>query len=178
VLLRERINKEILPALSKKYKVPVLGLPKITKMTINTGIGRISENKEMVKTVERELTQISGQKPSLTKAKKSIAGFKIREGQAIGMVVTLRGAKMWDFIEKLLMVAFPRKRDFEGLDKKIIAKSGGFTIGIREQLIFPEIRTDDVKDPWGMSLTYTVKNTSNKEAVEEYLKEIGFIFKS
>lgn len=175
--LKERIQKEVLPKLSKQYRLPVLGLPRLYKLTINVGIGPFKENKETLKKIESELTQIAGQKPKSTQAKKSISGFKVREGQQVGFCVTLRGSRMWNFTEKLNSVAFPRIRDFDGLKKTIKDKNGNFTIGLKEQLIFPEISLNDVKESWGLSLTYSIKNGSNAKLVDQYLKEIGFIFK-
>lgn len=174
--LKEKIEKETLPKLSKEYKFPILGLPRIYKLTVNVGVGKVKESKEMLKTIEGELTQITGQKPKPTQAKKSISGFKIREGQQVGFCVTLRGNRMWDFTEKLNSVAFPRIRDFGGLKKSIRDKNGNFTIGLKEQLIFPEISLNDVKESWGMSLTYSIRNGADMRIVEKYLKEIGFIF--
>jgi len=174
--LYERIKKEIRPALGKKYHLPELALPKIEKVIITVGIGPFKEKNESLEAIKKELTLISGQKPKMSRAKKSISGFKIRQGQLVGYVVTLRGKRMWGFIEKIVTIVLPRIRDFDGINPKSFDKSSNLTIGIKEQLAFPEIRADEIKENWGMSITFGLKNTANKDLVREYLEEIGFKF--
>lgn len=174
--LAQRIQKEILPKLAGKYQVSILALPRLEKITINTGVGKIKESKDEMQTIARELGQIAGQKPKATIAKKSISGFKLREGQVVGYAVTLRGKRMFDFVERLTNVALPRSREFEGLSEKKFDKNNNLTLAIKEQNIFPEIKDDDVKGLWGMSITMTMKNAKNREQVVEFLKELGFVF--
>lgn len=174
--LQKKLEKEIIPALSKKYKVPVLGLPKIEKVTINTGVGRIKESKEEMENIARELMIISGQKPRHTVAKISISGFKLRKGQTVGYTATLRNSRMFDFIERLTSIVLPRSREFEGISKKCFDKNNNFTVSIKEQNIFPELKADEIKQIWGMGITFSLKNAQNIEIVDEYLKAIGFVF--
>lgn len=175
--LKEMIEKDVYPQMKAKYGVPHIGLPHLDKVVINVGIGKISDRKDLISEIEKDLAQITGQKPKTTKAKKSISGFKVRAGQAIGFVVTLRGKRMWDFTERLTKIAFPRIRDFDGISRRSFDKNLNFTIGFSEQIMFPEVKIDDVRESWGMSVTYSLKNTKNREAVDEYLKSCGFIFK-
>lgn len=176
MILQEKLTKEILPELLKKYKVSMLELPKIEKVTINTGIGRIKESKEEMANVVKELTIIGGQKPKHTVAKISIAGFKLRKGQTVGYTVTLRGTRMYDFMERLINIVLPRCREFEGISKKCFDKNGNFTVSIKEQSIFPELKADEIKQVWGMGITFSIKNGQNKETLYDYLKAIGFVF--
>ena len=175
--LKEKITKEILPQLAKAYDRNIFALPQITKVTINCGIGRVRERKELLEMIERDLAKITGQKPAPTVAKKSISAFKTRQGQKIGYRVTLQGARMWDFIERLVNVTLPRLRDFDGIPPKCFDRQGNFTMGVRESLVFPEVNAEDFKEPWGMSLTFTLKNAQEKKIRLEYLKKIGFIIK-
>ena len=175
--LNEMIEKEFYPEMQTKYHMPKLGLPRLGKVVINVGIGKISDHKDLISNIEKDLAAITGQKPKTSKAKKSIAGFKVRAGQTVGFVVTLRGRRMWDFTERLTKITFPRIRDFDGISRKSFDKNFNFTIGFTEQIMFPEVKIDDVRESWGMSITYSLKNTKNKKATEEYLKACGFIFK-
>jgi len=175
--LKEMIEKEVYPRMCSEYKVPKLGLPYLKKATINVGIGKIADRKDLISNIEKDLAAISGQKPKTTSAKKSISGFKIRAGQTVGFMVTLRGKRMWDFTERLTKIAYPRIRDFDGISRKSFDKNFNFTIGLTEQIMFPEVKITDVRESWGMSVTFSLKNTKNKKAVEEYLKACGFIFK-
>lgn len=146
-----------------KYK-SVMQVPRIIKITINMGVGGAISNKQVLEKSMQDLMAISGQKPVLTKARKSIANFKIRQGQAIGCKVTLRRSRMWDFFEKLIRIAIPRIRDFRGLSKKSFDGYGNYSIGIREQIIFPEINYDTVDSIRGMDITITTSAASDKEA--------------
>jgi len=174
--LQEKLNKEILPELSKKYKVGILALPKLEKVVVNTGVGKIKESKDEIESIAKELTQITGQKPKECTSKTSISGFKLRAGQVVGLSVTLRGARMIDFTEKLANVVLPRSREFEGISKRGFDRNNNLTIGIKEQIIFPEIKADEIKQVWGMSITFAFKNTQNKEILIDYFKELGFVF--
>lgn len=175
--LKETIEKEVYPKMRTEYNIPKLGLPRLEKVVINVGIGKISDHKDLISNIEKDLAAITGQKPKYSKAKKSISGFKVRAGQTIGFKVTLRGQRMWDFTERLTKIAYPRIRDFDGISRKSLDKNHNFTIGLSEQIMFPEVKIDDVRESWGMSVTFSLKNTRNEKAVEEYLKACGFIFK-
>ena len=176
--LKQTVDKQINPELAKKHSVPILALPRMEKVTLNVGVGPFKENKESLGVVEKQFAEIAGQKPKATTAKISISGFKVRKDQHIGYAVTLRGKRMWDFIERLNSVVLPRQRDFEGIPEKSFDKNGNFTLGVREQVAFPEIKSDEVRESFGMSITFTIKNTNNRELLKEYLKNIGFILKS
>jgi large subunit ribosomal protein L5 len=149
--------------------------PKFTKVVINVGIGSLKDKKKIDVIVDR-LTKISGQKPALRGSKKSIAAFKVREGDPVGLTVTLRGARMFSFIDKLIFVAFPRTKDFRGLVKKGIDEMGNYSVGIKENTIFPETSDEDLKDVFGMTVTVGTTATNKKEA-EAFLSYIGFPFK-
>lgn len=149
--------------------------PKFTKVVINVGIGSLKDKKKIETIVDR-LTKISGQKPTLRGSKKSIAAFKVREGDPVGLSVTLRGDRMFAFIDKLIFVAFPRTKDFRGLTKRGIDEMGNYSIGIKENTIFPETADEDLKDVFGMTITIGTTATNKKEA-ETFLSYIGFPFK-
>ncbi len=149
--------------------------PKFTKAIINVGIGSLKDKKKIEIIVDR-LTKISGQKPTLRGSKKSIAAFKVREGDPVGLSVTLRGVRMFAFIDKLILVAFPRTKDFRGLNKKGIDAMGNYSIGIKDNTIFPETADEDLKDVFGMTITLGTTAKTKKEA-EAFLTYIGFPFK-
>ena len=143
--LREQYEKEVIPALMKKFEYKsVMQVPKLDKVVINIGLGDLKENPKALENAMNDLTIITGQRPVVTKAKKSIAGFKLREGQSIGTKVTLRGENMYNFMDKLIRVALPRVRDFRGISPKAFDGFGNYTLGIKEQLIFPEIDYDKI----------------------------------
>ncbi|ADV33605.1 50S ribosomal protein L5 [Candidatus Blochmanniella vafra str. BVAF] len=146
-----------------KYK-SIMQVPKISKITINMGLGQVVLNKKFLEKSISDLTMISGQKPIVTKARKSIASFKIRQGQPIGCKVTLRRMRMWEFLERLIVIAIPRIRDFRGLSTKSFDGYGNYSMGIREQIIFPEINYDTVDGIRGMDITITTSASSDKEA--------------
>ena len=176
--LKEQYQKEIVPKLKEKFGYKnALEIPKLTKVVINVGVGRHTKEKEYIDEVEQSLTRIAGQKPVLTKAKKSISAFKIREGMIVGVAVTLRGKRMYDFTEKMVNVSFPRVRDFRGIETKHVDKSGNLTVGIKENLIFPEIRPDEVENVYGMEITF-VNTAKTKEEGLELFSLMGFPFKS
>ena len=159
---------------SQGYK-NAMQAPKFTKVVINVGIGSLKDKKKIDIIVDR-LTKISGQKPALRGSKKSIAAFKVREGDPVGLSVTLRGARMFAFIDKLIFVAFPRTKDFRGLAKKGIDEMGNYSIGMKENTIFPETADEDLKDVFGMTVTIGT-TASNKKEAEAFLSYIGFPFK-
>jgi large subunit ribosomal protein L5 len=153
----------------------VMQAPKLTKVVINVGIGSLKDKKK-IEVIENRLTKISGQKPSVRGSKKSIASFKVREGDPVGMTVTLRGTRMYAFIDKLVLVAFPRTKDFRGLSKNGIDEMGNYSIGIKENTIFPETADEDLKDVFGMTITVGT-TVNNKKEAEAFLSYLGFPFK-
>ena len=175
--LKERYIKEIVPSLKDKmgYKT-VMQVPKLEKIVINIGAGDASHNSKLLDACVNDLMAITGQKPVITKAHKSIAGFKIREGQNIGCKVTLRGENMYNFLDKLIAVALPRVRDFRGLSPKAFDGRGNYTIGIKEQLVFPEIEFDDVVKVRGMDIVIVTTARTNEEAYD-LLSELGVPFR-
>jgi len=175
--LRKKFIEEVRPALMREYGYTnVMQAPAIEKVSINVGLSRAADNKEFIEDVRKDLRMIAGQEPVITKAKKSIAGFKIRAGQSVGMKVTLRGEKMWDFIYRLISASLPRIKDFQGLDIKGFDNKGNFSIGVKEHLIFPEISTDDLKMIFGFQINITVKAGNREEGVE-MLRLLGFPIK-
>ena len=175
--LRERYVKEIVPNMQKKFNYKsVMQVPKLDKIVINIGCGDATHNSKLLDAACNDLLQITGQKPVVTKAKKSIAGFKIREGQAIGCKVTLRGERMYNFLDKLISVSLARVRDFRGLSPKAYDGRGNYTIGIKEQLVFPEIEFDDVVKVRGMDIVLVTTANTNEEA-HALLEELGIPFR-
>ena len=175
--LKERYIKEIVPALKEKHSYKsIMQVPKLDKIVVNIGCGDASHNSKLLEAAVNDLTLITGQKPVVTKAHKSIAGFKIREGQAIGCKVTLRGENMYNFLDKLISVSIPRVRDFRGLSPKAFDGRGNYTIGIKEQLVFPEIEFDNVVKVRGMDIVLVTTAKSNEEALD-LLQELGIPFR-
>ena len=175
--LKEKYNNEIKKELQSKYNYKsIMEVPKLDKIVINIGVGDASHNSKMLEVAMKELEIISGQKPVATKAKKAIAGFKLREVQAIGCKVTLRGENMYNFLDKLISISLPRVRDFRGLSKKAFDGRGNYTIGIKEQLIFPEIEFDDVVKVRGMDIVLVTTAKTNEESYA-LLEELGIPFR-
>ena len=175
--LRERYVKEIVPNMQKKFNYKsVMQVPKLDKIVINIGCGDATHNSKLLDAACNDLLQITGQKPVVTKAKKSIAGFKIREGQAIGCKVTLRGERMYNFLDKLISVSLPRVRDFRGLSPKAYDGRGNYTIGIKEQLIFSEVDFDSVIKVRGMDIVIVTSAKTNEESYD-LLNELGIPFR-
>lgn len=165
-----KIYDELKTTLKKKN---ILNLPRLEKITVSVGIGKIRDKKDMiVKTIDN-LTKITGQKPVVTKSKKSISGFKLREGEKVGLKVTLRGKRMFDFYDRLINTALPQIRDFSGIAISSIDKSGNVSIGIKEHVIFPEISYDEIDSSHGIGVTITIKADSKEEAIQ-YYKISGF----
>ncbi|MEH7452079.1 50S ribosomal protein L5 [Gottfriedia acidiceleris] len=165
--LVEKYQKEITPALVSKFNYKsVMQVPKIEKIVINMGVGEAVSNSKALDTAVEELTLIAGQKPVVTKAKKSIAQFRLREGMPIGAKVTLRGERMYEFFEKLVAVTLPRVRDFRGISKKSFDGRGNYTLGVKEQLIFPEIDYDKVNKVRGMDIVIVTTANTDEEARE------------
>lgn len=175
--LKDKYNNEIKKNLMEKFNYSsTMEVPKLEKIVINIGVGEASHDSKYIEAAVADLETISGQKPIITKAKKSIAGFKLREGQSIGTKVTLRGENMYNFMEKLIRVALPRVRDFRGISSKAFDGNGNYTLGIKEQLIFPEINYDDVLKIRGMDIVFVTSAKTNEEALE-LLKGFGMPFR-
>ena len=176
--LKEQYIKEVVPALTKKFEYKsTMQVPKLDKIVINIGLGDTRENPKALENAMKELAQITGQKPIVTKAKKSIAAFKIREGQDLGCKVTLRKDKMYDFAYKLFNVALPRVRDFRGVSPDSFDGRGNYSMGLKEQLIFPEIEYDKVDKLRGMDIIFVTTAKTDEEA-RELLRLLGMPFKT
>ncbi|HVX63744.1 MAG TPA: 50S ribosomal protein L5 [Pirellulales bacterium] len=176
--LQERYEKEVLPALAKKLgRKNRLSLPRLQKIVINMGVGSaISEKKHLEEAVSA-LTLISGQKPAVTRARKSVANFRLREGQEIGCKVTLRGTRMYEFLDRLISIALPRVRDFRGLEPNAFDGHGNYSLGLVEQLVFPELNPDKYHRVQGMNITMVMSTESNDES-RELLRGFGMPFKT
>ena len=176
--LREQYEKEVVPALMKKFQYKsIMQVPKLDKVVINIGLGDTKENPKSLENAMNDLTQITGQRPMITKAKKSIAAFKLREGANVGCKVTLRSDKMYDFVYKLFNVALPRVRDFRGVSENSFDGRGNYSMGIKEQLVFPEIEYDKVDKLRGMDIIFVTTAETDEEA-KELLKLLGMPFKA
>ena len=176
--LREQYEKEVIPALMKKFEYKsVMQVPRLDKIVINIGLGDTKENPKSLENAMNDLTQITGQRPMITKAKKSIAAFKLREGANVGCKVTLRKDKMYDFANKLFNVALPRVRDFRGVSANSFDGRGNYSMGIKEQLIFPEIEYDKIDKLRGMDIIFVTTAETDEEA-KELLKLLGMPFKA
>lgn len=172
--LLEKYRKTVVPAMQKTFGIKnVMAIPKIEKVVINTGIGRLVKDGKTIERVEKDLTMIVGQKMVFKKAKKSISGFKLREGTNVGLSVTLRGKKMYDFMDRLISIALPRSRDFRGMDVKNFDKMGNLNFGIKESSIFPEVNYENIKDVFGLEVT-VVTTAKNREQGIELLRQMGF----
>jgi len=175
--LKEKYKSEIAPALAKEFGIKnPMAIPKIEKVVINMGLGEASTNAKLLDVAAEELKSITGQKPVVTKAKKSIAAFKLRQGMSIGTMVTLRGERMFEFLDRLISVALPRVRDFRGISGKAFDGRGNYTLGIREQLIFPEIDFNKVDKTRGMNISI-VTTARNDDEARSLLKGLGMPFR-
>lgn len=175
--LKEMYDEKIVPSLKEQFQYENgMQVPKLEKIVINMGVGDAAGNSKMLEAAMQDLEAISGQKPVITKAKKAIAGFKIREGQGIGCKVTLRGDNMYNFLDKLVSITLPRVRDFRGISSKAFDGRGNYTLGLTEQLIFPEIVFDNVVKVRGMDIVFVTTANSNEEALA-LLKGFGMPFK-
>jgi large subunit ribosomal protein L5 len=175
--LKEKYRNEIAPAIAKEFDIKnPMAIPRIEKIVVNMGIGEAISNAKVLDTAVEELRSITGQKPVITKAKKSIASFKLRQGMNIGTMVTLRGDRMYEFLDRLISVALPRVRDFRGISGKAFDGRGNYTLGVREQLIFPEIDFNKVEKTRGMNISIitTAKNDEHSRAL---LKAMGMPFR-
>lgn len=175
--IKEKYQKEIIPALMKKFSYKnVMMVPRLIKIVVNRGVGEATQNSKLIDSFSEELASITGQKPLITKAKKSIANFKVRQGQAIGCKVTLRKKRMYDFYTKLVNMALPKVRDFKGLSKKSFDGRGNYTIGLKEQIIFPEIKYENVSKLSGMDITICTNAKTDEEAYA-LLEMLGMPFR-
>lgn len=173
----EKYKNEIVTPLSKEYKLSnVMEVPKLEKISINAGIGSFRDNREAVDTFVRELTEFSGQKPFPRKARLSISSFKIRQNDVVGYAVTLRGDKMWSFLDKLVNVALPRVRDFRGVNEKAFDKNGNYSLGIKEHVIFPEVNANTTKGIRSLQMTM-VFNSKNIDLNRALLSKLGMPFR-
>lgn len=175
--LKEKYNKQVIKALKDKFGFKnVNQVPKIIKAVVNIGVGRNAKEQAFIDNAEKSLIKITGQRPIRTKAKKSISAFKIRQGMIVGLKVTLRHDRMFDFLEKLINVSFPRIRDFRGISEKIIDRTGNMTIGFKEHIAFPEIRADEVDNIHGLEICIST-TAKNREEGLELFRQLGFPFK-
>jgi large subunit ribosomal protein L5 len=176
--LRERYEKEAVPGLRKEFGYDnVMAIPKITKVVVNMGLGEATQNAKIVDTGADELGRITGQKPVVTRAKKSIAQFKVRKGMPIGTMVTLRGARMWEFLDRLIAVALPRVRDFRGVSPKGFDGRGNYTLGLKDQLLFPEIDYMKVDKARGMNISVVTTAKTDEES-RKLLQLLGVPFRT
>ena len=175
--LKARYRAEIAPALRTEFKYAnVMQIPSLTKVIVNMGVGEAARDSKLIEGAIRDLTIITGQKPQVTKSRKSIAQFKLREGMPIGAHVTLRGDRMWEFTDRLLSIALPRIRDFRGLSPKQFDGNGNYTFGLTEQVVFPEIEQDKIDRTRGMDITFVTTAKTDEEG-RELLKQLGFPFR-
>jgi len=177
--LKEKYTKEVVPEMKKRFGYRnSMAVPRIEKIVVNVGIGSIiaSKDEKIQESVTKDIIAITGQKPLVTLAKKAVAAFKVREGMPVGLKVTLRGKRMYDFISRLVNIVLPRTRDFRGLNTKSIDGNGNLTIGIKEHIIFPEISQEDIRKIFGLEIT-VVTHAGNKERALEFYKLMGFPIK-
>ncbi|MBO1005193.1 50S ribosomal protein L5 [Pseudogracilibacillus auburnensis] len=174
--LKQIYQEKVVPSMMDKFEYKsVMEVPKVEKVIINMGVGDAVQNSKLLDNAIEELTLIAGQKPVVTRAKKSIAGFRLREGMPIGTKVTLRGERMYEFLQKLIRVALPRVRDFRGISNKAFDGRGNYTLGVKEQLIFPEINYDKVNKVRGMDIAIVTTSNTDEEA-RELLTQLGMPF--
>ncbi|MFD1039146.1 50S ribosomal protein L5 [Virgibacillus byunsanensis] len=174
--LKQKYQDDVLPSLMNKFNYEsVMQVPTVEKIVINMGVGDAVQNSKALDSAVEELSLISGQKPMITRAKKSIAGFRLREGMPIGAKVTLRGERMFEFLQKLIAVSLPRVRDFRGISNKAFDGRGNYTLGVKEQLIFPEVNYDKVNKVRGMDIVIVTTSNTDEEA-HELLAQLGMPF--
>jgi len=176
--LLERYRSEVIPKLSQEFGYKnTMQVPRLDKIVVNVGMGQATQNPKLLEKATEELTAITGQKPLVRKSRKSIANFKLREGQAIGAMVTLRGDRMWEFLDRLVSVALPRVRDFKGVSPKAFDGRGNYTLGIREQIIFPEVNYDAIEKISGMNVTVCTSARTDAEG-KALLAHLGMPFRA
>ena len=176
--LSEKYQKQVVQQLITKFNYKnKFSVPKLQKIVVNMGVGRAVDNKKLIEEATKHLTIVTGQKPLVTVAKKAIAGFKLRKGQAIGCKVTLRGKRMFEFLDRLISIVLPRIRDFRGISPKAFDGRGNYTLGLTEQIVFPEITIESVEFVQGMDITMVISGNSNEQSCE-LLKLLGMPFRS
>ena len=175
--LQEKYKSEVMPALMQEFRYKnVMQVPGLIKITVNMGVGQATQNPKILEAAQDELTRITGQKPIVRHAKKSIAAFKLREGMPVGVMATLRRGRMWDFLERFISISLPQVRDFRGLPRRSFDGHGNYTLGVREQIIFPEISFDDIDQIRGMNVTLHTSANTDEEAFR-LLQLIGIPFR-
>jgi large subunit ribosomal protein L5 len=176
--LKEHYRQNVVPALREQFAYGnIMEVPFIEKVTVNVGVGEAMTDPRALEASMGELGTITGQKPAIRKARRSIAGFKVRAGANVACMVTLRGDRMYEFVDRLINVAIPRIRDFRGVSPKAFDKQGNYTLGVRDQTIFPEINIDDVTTVRGMNVTFTIKNSHSADESRELLRQFGMPFR-
>ncbi len=176
--MQEKYVKEVLPALKESLgRVNPHALPRLQKIVVNMGVGEATQEKKFLESAADAMSQITGQKPQITVARKAIANFRLREGVAIGCKVTLRGQRMYEFMDRVISLALPRVRDFRGVSRKAFDGNGNYSLGLAEQLVFPELNPDKFTRPQGMNITFVIANSSDDES-REYLERMGMPFQS
>ena len=175
--LQEQYNKAIAPALKEQFGLAnVMAVPRVTQINLNIGVGRYLKDGKFMESIRKDLAKVAGQAPVETKARKSVAGFKIREGQVVGMTVTLRGTRMYDFLDKLINIALPRVKDFRGIPKKGFDGRGNFNLGLKEHIVFPEISNEALEHIFGLQVTIVTSAPTNDQAYA-LLKQMNFPFR-
>ncbi|MCI0357560.1 MAG: 50S ribosomal protein L5 [Planctomycetaceae bacterium] len=173
-----KYQKEVLPSLAQKFgRTNPMSLPRLEKIVVNMGVGAATQEKKFLETAAEAMGQITGQKPVVTKARQAISAFKLREGMPIGCKVTLRGKKMYEFMDRLISLALPRVRDFRGISRKAFDGNGSYSLGLGEQLVFPELNPDKFTRVQGMNITFVIKNSSDEES-REMLAQMGMPFQT
>jgi large subunit ribosomal protein L5 len=176
--LQEKYAKQVLPTLAEKFKRKNrLSLPRLDKIVVNMGVGAATQEKKHLETAAEAMSLITGQKPIITKARKAISAFRLREGMQIGCKVTLRGRKMYEFLDRLISLALPRVRDFRGVSRKAFDGNGSYSLGLSEQLVFPELNPDKFTRVQGMNITLVIRNANDDES-RELLSEMGIPFQT
>ena len=174
--LMEKYREDVVPQLMERFAIRNrMAVPRITKVTVNMGVGQATENKKFLDDAAQDLARITGQKPKINRARSSVSGFRLREGNPIGCSVTLRGKRMYEFLDRLISIVIPRIRDFRGLKPRSFDGRGNYSMGLSEQIVFPEIDIDEIERTQGMNVTITVKNGTDEMSFE-LLKELGMPF--
>ena len=178
VRLQEIYREKVMPSLMERFGIEnPMAVPRIDKISVNMGVGRAVENRKFLDDAAQDLSRITGQKPKTTRARRSVSGFKLREGNPIGCMVTLRGRKMYEFLDRLISIVIPRIRDFRGLSPRAFDGRGNYSMGLSEQIVFPEIDLDKVEHTQGMNVTITVRNGTD-EMSHELLRGLGMPFRA
>ena len=176
--LKEKYKDEVMAALMERFSLEnPMAVPRIDKVTVNMGVGEATENKKFLEEASRDLSVITGQKPKINAARRSVSGFRLREGTPIGCMVTLRGKRMFEFLDRLISIVIPRIRDFRGLSPRSFDGRGNFSMGLSEQIVFPEIDLDSIEHTQGMNVTITIKNATDEMSFE-LLKGLGMPFRA